>query len=45
MTNEYIVAADQQGKVAFANSEWISPLQGKQPSVDDLQSPPNPMIF
>ena len=45
MTNEYIVASDQQGKVAFANSEWISPLQGQQPSVDDLQSCPEPHDF
>ena len=45
MTNEYIVASDQQGKVAFANGEWIRPLQGQQPSADDLQSCPEPHDF
>ncbi len=45
MTNEYIVASDQQGKVAFANGEWISPFQGQQPSADDLQSCPEPHDF
>ena len=31
---EYIVA--QQGKISFVNGEWVNPLQGHEPSHDDV---------
>ena len=45
MTYEYIVAMEQHGRIAFVNEEWINPLQGREPSAEDLQSCPEPHVF
>ena len=45
MKYEYIVAFEQQGKITFVNGEWVNPLQGREPSQDDVQRCPDPHDF
>ena len=45
MKYEYIVAFEQQGKITDVNGEWVNPLQGREPSQDDLQRCPDPHDF
>jgi len=45
MPYEFIIAVEQCGKNSFVNEEWINPLQGREPSADDLQSFHEPHDF